>query len=231
MSGTWAPSSDRNRNWCGTSRRRTPSVWRAIHGIPRAAYAERLDRLVGLLGIERIMTQPTRSLSLGERMRCEFALSMLHGPSLLFLDEPTIGLDIEAKDAIRSFVTEINRQGVTVILTTHDLSDIETLARRVVVIDKGRIGYDGGLQELRSRWGERKRIRLRSGDLPESFAHPGLHLVSRDAAGRMEFDLDLEVGNLHGVLERLAASCRIDDLSLEDPPLEDAVRRLYKGVP
>jgi ABC-2 type transport system ATP-binding protein len=200
---------------------------RAIHGIPQALYQERLERLVELLGIERIMTQPTRSLSLGERMRCEFALSLLHGPSLLFLDEPTIGLDIEAKDRIRGFISAINREGTTVILTTHDLSDIEHLARRVIVIDKGRIGFDGPLEELRSRWGVRKRIRLRSDDLPETFAMPGLRRVSHDTPGRAEFELDLNSGRLHDVLERLASSCRIDDLSLEDPPLEEAVRRLY----
>lgn len=202
---------------------------RAIHGIPREVYQRRLDRLVELLDIAKTMTQPTRSLSLGEKMRCEFALSLLHGPTLLFLDEPTIGLDIEAKDRIRGFVSEINREGTTVILTTHDLSDVERLARRIVVIDKGKLGFDGPLDELRSRWGERKRIRLRSQDLSESFSMSGLRLVSREPEGRVEFELDLQAGSLHDVLERLAASCHIDDLSLDDPPLEEAVRRLYRG--
>lgn len=203
---------------------------RAIHGIARTDYDRRLGELVELLDISRTMTQPVRSLSLGERMRCEFALAMLHAPPLLFLDEPTIGLDIEAKDRIRSFVAEINRQGTTVLLTTHDLSDIEHLARRVVVIDKGKIGFDGGLDDLRSRWGERKRIRLRSKDLPADFFMPGLLQLSRDTGDRREFELDLERGSLHDVLERLAASCHIDDLTLVDPPLEDAVRRLYQGL-
>ncbi|MBK9577056.1 MAG: ATP-binding cassette domain-containing protein [Fibrobacterota bacterium] len=202
---------------------------RAIHGIPQEVYRRRLDRLVELLDIAKTMTQPTRSLSLGEKMRCEFALSLLHGPTLLFLDEPTIGLDIEAKDRIRGFVSEINREGTTVILTTHDLSDVERLARRIVVIDKGKLGFDGPLDELRSRWGERKRIRLRSQDLSNSFSMPGLRLVSQDPGGRSEFELDLQAGSLHDVLERLASSCHIDDLSLDDPPLEEAVRRLYRG--
>lgn len=200
---------------------------RAIHGVPPDIFRRRLERLVELLDIARVMTQPTRSLSLGERMRCEFALSLLHGPRMLFLDEPTIGLDIDAKDRIRAFVKEINGEGTTVILTTHDLFDIEHLARRVIVIDHGRIGFDGTLPELRNRWGERKRIRLRSADLPERFELPGLRTVARDHAGRSEFELDLGTGSLHEVLERLAASCHIDDLSIEDPPLEDAVRRLY----
>ncbi|HOX51847.1 MAG TPA: ATP-binding cassette domain-containing protein [Fibrobacteria bacterium] len=202
---------------------------RAIHGIPRDTYRRRLDRLVDLLDISRTMTQPTRSLSLGEKMRCEFALSLLHGPRLLFLDEPTIGLDIEAKDRIRSFISEINAEGTTVILTTHDLSDVERLARRIVVIDHGRLGFDGPLEELRGRWGERKRIRLTSRDLSTSFSMGGLKDVSHDGEGRWEFELDLQAGSLHDVLERLAASCHIDDLSVEDPPLEDAVRRLYRG--
>src|SRR3954469_21375533 len=111
---------------------------RAIHDIPRPVYRERLARLVDLLSLERIMTQPTRSLSLGERMRCEFALALLHAPSLLFLDEPTIGLDTEAEHAIRGFIRKINKEGVTVILTTHDLQDVEHLARRIILIDKGR---------------------------------------------------------------------------------------------
>ena len=150
---------------------------RAIYEIPAGVFRERLDRLTEMLGIRTIMSQPTRSLSLGERMRCEFALALLHGPSLLFLDEPTIGLDIEAKHKIRSFIQEINGKGVTVILTTHDLQDVEHLARRIILIDKGRIGFDGPIDVLRSRFGNHKRIRLQSPDFPADFSMPGVRIL------------------------------------------------------
>jgi ABC-2 type transport system ATP-binding protein len=201
---------------------------RAIYDIPRPLYRERLARLVELLGIERIMTQPTRSLSLGERMRCEFALSLLHAPSLLFLDEPTIGLDIDAKDKIRAFIREINQAGTTVILTTHDLQDVEQLARRVIVIDKGSIGMDGSLDELRLRFGDRKRVRMRSQNFPTAVDIPGVELVARQR-DHCELELDLVLCSMHDFLEQLSRMCRVDDLTVHDPPLEDAVRRLYAG--
>jgi ABC-2 type transport system ATP-binding protein len=202
---------------------------RAIYDVPRNSFDERLGVLVGMLGIAGIMTQPTRSLSLGERMRCEFALALLHGPSMLFLDEPTIGLDIEAKHAIRAFIRSVNREGVTVILTTHDLQDVEHLARRIILIDKGKLGFDGPLEDLRSRFGARKRVRLESPDFPADFASDGVRIVERVEGEWAELELDLELCPLHGFLERLARSCRIEDLTLADPPLEDAVRRMYRG--
>lgn len=201
---------------------------RAIYGIRPELFRERLDHLVDMLGIATIMTQPTRSLSLGERMRCEFALALLHGPELLFLDEPTIGLDIEAKHKIRAFIQEINRKGVTVILTTHDLQDVEHLARRIILIDKGRIGFDGPIGELHSRFGNHKRIRLQSPDFPDNFAMPGVRVVTRTGEA-VELELDLDACALHGFLENLARLCRLDDLNLTDPPLEDAVRGLYRN--
>jgi ABC-2 type transport system ATP-binding protein len=202
---------------------------RAIYEIPRHLYRERLDNLVTLLGIERLMTQPTRSLSLGERMRCEFALALLHGPTLLFLDEPTIGLDIEAKHSIRAFIQEINRKGVTVILTTHDLQDVEHLARRIILIDKGSLAFDGPIEELRTRLGNHKRIRLQSPDFPENFSMVGVKTVAKPTHSVIELELDLSLSPLHDFLEKLARSCKLEDLTVTDPPLEDAVRSLYRG--
>jgi ABC-2 type transport system ATP-binding protein len=199
---------------------------RAVYDIPTSAFRERLGRLVELLDLAQIMTQPTRTLSLGERMRCEFALSLLHAPPLLFLDEPTIGLDIDAKDKIRAFIREINEAGTTVILTTHDLSDVERLARRTIVVDKGRIVIDSSVEELRRRFGDRKRVRVRSENLSDFPEIPGVELVSRQGA-TLELELDLGLASMHGFLEHLSRLCRVDDLTVHDPPLEDAVRRLY----
>ena len=203
---------------------------RAIHGVARIDFQRRLDELVPLLGIEKTMAQPTRSLSLGERMRCEFALSLLHGPSLLFLDEPTIGLDIEAKDKIRSFILEINQRGTTVILTTHDLQDVEHLARRAIVIDRGSIGFDGPLAELRARFGDRKRVGIVSCDIPTDFAMDGVHVVSRTGTDRIALEFDLAELSMHDFLEGISRRCHLDDLTITNPPLEDAVRRLYEDA-
>lgn len=201
---------------------------RAIYGIAKADFHTRLDELVALLDISKTMTQPTRSLSLGERMRCEFALSLLHAPSLLFLDEPTIGLDIEAKHKIRAFIKAINAKGVTVILTTHDLQDVEHLARRVILIDQGKLAYDGALDPLRNLFGNHKRITLRSETFPEHFSMAGIALLSRTGAA-VELQLDLSVTPLHDFLEHLSRICRLEDLTVSDPPLEDAVRGLYRA--
>ncbi|HTO88825.1 MAG TPA: ATP-binding cassette domain-containing protein, partial [Thermoanaerobaculia bacterium] len=123
-----------------------------IYGLSDAAYRERMALFDRVLGLSAYLHQPVRKLSLGERMRCDLAASLLHRPPLLFLDEPTIGLDVVAKASVREFLQEINaREGTTVLLTTHDLSDIETLCRRVIVIDHGRLLFDGALEELRDR--------------------------------------------------------------------------------
>ncbi|MBW5446326.1 ATP-binding cassette domain-containing protein [Cohnella sp. CFH 77786] len=124
-----------------------------IYLIPPGEYRSNLALLTETLGIGDLLQTPVRQLSLGQRMRCEIAASLLHGPRILFLDEPTIGLDAVSKLAVRQFVKTINREkGVTVILTTHDMSDIEALADRILLIGKGRLLYDGKLEELRGRF-------------------------------------------------------------------------------
>src|SRR5712692_7014920 len=123
-----------------------------IYEIPDADYRRRLEIFCEILSLQQYLHTPVRKLSLGERMRCDLAASLLHNPPLLFLDEPTIGLDVVAKDHIREFLKEINRvEGTTVLLTTHDLSDIEELSRRILIIDKGRILFDGTLTEMKKR--------------------------------------------------------------------------------
>jgi len=122
---------------------------KAIYSIPDKIFKKNLDNMVELLNVGDLIKKPTRLLSLGERMKCEFIMAMLHNPEIVFLDEPTIGLDVIAKDKIREFILEMNKQGVTFILTTHDLDDVERLAQRVIVINHGQIVFDNSIDALR----------------------------------------------------------------------------------
>ncbi|TVY00437.1 ATP-binding cassette domain-containing protein [Cohnella terricola] len=128
---------------------------RDIYDVPEAEYRDNLKLLTEALDLEQIIHTPVRQLSLGQRMRCEIAASLLHSPRILFLDEPTIGLDAVSKIAVRQFVTRINKEkGVTVILTTHDMNDIEALAQRIILIGKGNLLYDGELAALREKYAD-----------------------------------------------------------------------------
>ncbi|MBW7474879.1 ABC transporter ATP-binding protein [Paenibacillus oenotherae] len=141
---------------------------RKVYRVPEDEFRKRLDELVERLQLGELLNRPVRKLSLGQRMRCELVASLLHNPSILFLDEPTIGLDIVVKTEIRDFLMKINREhGTTILLTTHDLQDIEALCSRVIMLDDGRIIYDGGLDELKSRWSKGREIHFQFAEHPQ----------------------------------------------------------------
>ncbi len=158
---------------------------RDIYRVDKARYIKTRDELVDLLGLAQILLTPARSLSLGQRMRCELAASLLHRPRILFLDEPTIGLDAVSKLAVRQFIKRLNREeGTTVILTTHDMQDIEALARRIILIGRGRILLDGGLDEIRRHGGDAKTITFEyRGRGAFALRRHGHARVARGAAG------------------------------------------------
>ncbi len=132
-----------------------------IYKIPDQRYRDNLKMFAQMLGLGPFLERAVRQLSLGQRMRCEIVMALLHDPKVLFLDEPTIGLDVVAKDAVRKFLAEINRsRGVTVILTTHDLQDIEHICPRLIMVDEGKLLYDGELRRLRAALGSKRRLRL-----------------------------------------------------------------------
>jgi ABC-2 type transport system ATP-binding protein len=200
----------------------------AIYGIPDREYGETQERLTGMLGVKEIMLQPTRNLSLGERMKCEFIMAMLHRPKVVFLDEPTIGLDVIAREAIHSFVMEMNAQGVTFILTTHDLTDVETLARRVIVINHGEIVFDDTLEKLRRFFGSRKKIRLVTEESLDGLELPGLSLIERRTANDADYELDLSCLGLDRFISRVSEGRRIRDMSIEEIPIESVIKQLYR---
>jgi ABC-2 type transport system ATP-binding protein len=204
------------------------ALLRHIYRVPAAEHAARLRRCRQLLDLDEFLQTPVRQLSLGQRMRGELTAALLHGPKVLFLDEPTIGLDVTSKQAVRSFLAELGQAGdLTLVLTTHDLADIERLCRRLVVIDHGRVVHDGTIDALHERYGSRRRlvVDLQS-PLPPGFAVPGATLAAVEADGhRVSFDL--ESAQAGAVVAQLVAAAEIRDLSLVEPDIEDVVARLY----
>jgi ABC-2 type transport system ATP-binding protein len=199
---------------------------RVIYDLDRAEFQRNRNELVELLDLGDISKQVARKLSLGQRMRCEFAAALLHRPSVVLLDEPTLGLDFDAQQQIRRFVAAyVDLTGAAVLLTSHYLADIEALADRVLTISHGHITFTGTLQQLQGMAGDRKRITARlSRPLPASSAaalgdvreHTDALLVVEVPPGR--------AGEVVGELERIG----VDDVSLGDPPLEDTLRTLYR---
>ncbi len=201
-----------------------------IYGISDADYAKRMELFDKVLGIAAYLHQPVRKLSLGERMRCDLAASLLHRPPLLFLDEPTIGLDIVAKASVREFLQEINLQeGTTVLLTTHDLSDIETLCRRVLVIDHGKLLFDGALSELRDRILPVTSIvfDVKTAPDPSLLVWNGEKILEV-GSHRYRVDIDRRTVSSATAVKEIVNRFDVADLSIEEPQIEEVVKRIYR---
>jgi len=203
------------------------NLLRDIYQVPEAEYRRTCDEMVGLMRLERLLDQPVRQLSLGQRMRCEIAAAMLHRPSLLFLDEPTIGLDAPSKLAVREFVKTLNREhGVTVILTTHDMHDIEALAERVIVIGNGVILADKPFERLRSEvFTERRLFADFVGDAP-LLDIPEAQIRNRDG-NCVELSFDPAVISVPALIERITARYELADVRIEQPQIEEVIARFY----
>lgn len=202
---------------------------RHIYRIPLDRYRENLRRFNDLLELGPFLDTPVRQLSLGQRMRADLAAALLHDPAILFLDEPTIGLDVVAKARIRDFLAAINRErGVTVILTTHDLEDITRLCPRVVLIDHGRVIYDGGLEDLRAHYGRWRTLVIELA--PGAEAHPSAPSAEyvRSEGARTWLRFDREATTAAALIADLAARYPVRDLTVEEPEIESIVRGIYE---
>jgi ABC-2 type transport system ATP-binding protein len=203
---------------------------RAIYDIAEPDYRERLAELVALLDLGDLLQKPVRQLSLGERMKCELAAALLHRPPILFLDEPTLGLDVTAQEAIRRFLTQYrDRHGATVLLTSHYMQDVTALASRVLIINRGRLLYDGALAALVARISRTKRIELvlADGVTPEALAAFGDVKQFRFPNAVLEVPRE----DAAATSARLLAALPVADLSIEDPPIEDVIRAAFaRGI-
>lgn len=199
---------------------------RAIYDVPRAQFKQTLDELVALLELEELITKPTRQLSLGERMKCELAAALIHQPKVLFLDEPTIGLDVSMQATMRTFIKAYNeRHGATLILTSHYMDDVAALCPRVIVIDKGLLSYDGGLDALVQRIRPEKRVvfRLEQPVEPERLAPLG-RVVSHEPTSAV---LQVPPEAVSATISRALASLPVSDLTVENAPLEEVMSELF----
>ncbi|MBN2414657.1 ATP-binding cassette domain-containing protein, partial [bacterium] len=197
---------------------------RAIYGIPAADYRTIRDELTGLLDLEPLLRKPVRNLSLGERMKCEIAAALLHRPRVVFLDEPTIGLDVTMQRRIRSFISEYNRRyGATVLLTSHYMADVQALCKRVIVIHHGRLLYDGALAGLISRFTAHKTITVHLADCRQDLSGYGEVLSCEEGA----VTLRVAKAETARVTGRLLADLSILDLTVEDPPIEEVIDRVF----
>ncbi len=207
---------------------------RRIYHVPQSCYQERLERLTDILALSELFHMPVRKLSLGQRVRCDLAASLLHNPGVLFLDEPTIGLDTVAKDATRSFLRQINREfSTTIILTTHDLKEIEELCSRIIILDRGHIVYDGALEAIKTLPGLGKRLVVDfTGRAPErlglSPAFDGHVRFSVESERRMVASFDPQVVPSVELIREILSKHAVADLTISQPSIEEVIIKVYR---
>lgn len=203
---------------------------KAIYKLSDKSYRNNLEFCIELLGLQSFLQQPVRQLSLGQRMRVEMAMALLHEPRVLFLDEPTIGLDVMAKDQIRQFLRSVNRdKKVTIFLTTHDLKDIEEICPRMIIVNKGHLVYDGGVDELRSQLGHKRRITIDFRHDPGPVDLAGATLVE-DKGLRKTFLFERSASSAFEIISHLAATTSVEDVSLDSDDIESVIRTLYQQL-
>lgn len=202
---------------------------REIYKIDDTVYRENLDRYIPMLGLEEVIHKPVRQMSLGQRVKSDICAALLHDPKILFLDEPTIGVDVVSKKYLHDFISEINREkGTTVLLTTHDMGDIEKLCSRVVVIDSGRLMYDGGLESMVQKFGAVRSLMIEFETPVEDFRIEDAELV-RSEGNRKWFSFHRDKATPMGLIRSIGDRFPIHDIAIIEPDIENIVRNLYES--
>jgi ABC-2 type transport system ATP-binding protein len=202
---------------------------KAIYNISDQDYNERLGIMSKLFGVEDYMTRPTRVLSLGERMKCEFIMAMLHQPKVVFLDEPTIGLDVIAKQRIREFIREMNARGTTFILTTHDLEDVEQLGRNIVIINHGEKVFDDSIDNLKKVLGAKKIVQLVLGKPLTEINIVGAEIITRESELNITVSVDQDQISITDFMAELSRVCAFTDISIKEMPMETIITHIYQS--
>lgn len=198
-----------------------------IYELDKKEYKKRLNYLIKKFELKEIINQPVRKLSLGQRMRCEFVLALLHKPKVLFLDEPTIGMDITIKKSIRELIKKINQEEkVTVILTSHDMNDIEGICQRLIIINTGKIIYDGPINKIKQKYTTKKLIKVVTENEPKIKQISGTKIIKQDKYG-FEIEINTKKSNLSKVVEKIFDTNEVNDITIEEPPIEDIIENIF----
>ena len=219
----------RTQLWWDLPLRDSFDLLRHVYRVPAAQHRRNVDAFTELLDLGPFLDTPVRQLSLGQRMRGDLTAALLHDPEILYLDEPTIGLDVISKTRVREFLAAVNQsRGVTVILTTHDLADIERLCHRVVIIDRGQLIHDGGIEELKDRMGGERTLVVDLEEPTEPLDVPGATVV-RVEGPRQWLRFRRHDTTAAALVAQVAAQARLVDLAIEEADIEEIVRRIYTG--
>ena len=217
----------RSQLWWDIPVEDTFDLLKEIYKVPDDEYNKTKNKLVKLLELEEIIKVPVRQLSLGQRMRCEIAASLLHNPKILFLDEPTIGLDANSKIVVRNFIKEINKTNkITVILTTHDMSDIEYLASRIILIGKGKVLYDGSLDKIKNLFDKEKIVKVKTNDNLDDIDIKGIIDINKED-NTYVYRIDTGILSLSSFIKKLS-TYNIDDIYVENQNIDDIILNLYE---
>jgi len=205
----------------------TFNLFSKIYDLDDKEYKERLNYLVNLFEIKDLINTPVRKLSLGQRMKCEIVASLLHKPKILLLDEPTIGLDIIAKQKIRELIKELNKNdGVTILLTSHDVQDIERLCKRVVIINHGKIVYDGDLEQLNKKYLKNKIVSVKFEDNFDGFELKGVKVLKSEKYSA-DFEIDTNKISIKELIDYLVRKYEVLDINISGTPIEEIITKIY----
>lgn len=223
----------RTQLWWDLPVRESLGLLRDLYDVSDRDYRDQLERFDDVLGLGELLPIVTRKLSLGQRMRADLAATLLHRPRIVYLDEPTIGLDISVKDRIRAFLRELRRDGTTLILTTHDLGDIEDVCQRIVIIDAGRIIFDGPIDGVKDRFARDRSVHLQLSDpvplATVAAALPDAEVTAGAAAGEFTVRFDRFQVTAGRIITAVSGLSEVLDLRIDEPAIEDVVRKVYAG--